>query len=306
MSIGRHIGEEHVRIEAAAVGGRVLRAAGGLPDVLVNIFGQLVGGDDPITALIRRPLQAPDHIVSEDAVAATPVRTLERSLAVTARGQREDRAAQVEQRAVDRLDVGLRRDRAAVAGIGQQHLPLRLDQRAKRVSEIRHRISSLLHVLRIEVVRRQIRHAVDDEAVPGEVDEHPVVGTGHRRQPLFELLLHVGERRLSPHQTVDVLRPEVPTLRTDEHRVHRLGVAGGVAELLVFGKVFVVADADGQGVAARNHYLLLRPGLRLDDVFLHPQVALLLLRRLLSRGEQCRRQRQRQQSRDTVSHRPHL
>ena len=53
----------------------------------MDILGQLIRSHDTIARFIRRAFQSLHDVVSEDAVAAAPVLTLERPFAVAAGGE---------------------------------------------------------------------------------------------------------------------------------------------------------------------------------------------------------------------------
>jgi len=61
-----------------------LLRVGGLADVAADIFGELVGGHNAVARLVGGALQALDHVIGEDAVAAAPIGALEGTLAVAA------------------------------------------------------------------------------------------------------------------------------------------------------------------------------------------------------------------------------
>ena len=88
-----------------------------------------------------------------------------------------------------------------------------------------------------------------DEAVAGEVDEDAVVVFGDAGEPDFELVAEVGEGGFFVGQQVDVFGGEVAAFGADEGGVDGLGVAVGEVELVFFGEVAVVRDADDYGVA---------------------------------------------------------
>ena len=76
----RVICEEHVGIEAAALGGGVLGGPGGLAHVGVHVFREFVSGYDTVVVGVRRAAQPLDDVVSEDAMTTGPNRHLRNSV----------------------------------------------------------------------------------------------------------------------------------------------------------------------------------------------------------------------------------
>jgi hypothetical protein len=150
-----HIGGDerkpHVLVVTAAVGGGILRAFGGFANLSMHILGQFVGGYD---AVVRRGVglafQTLDHIVSEDAVAAFELGRFVATFAIAAGGQREQRLGEVSEPMIQALGI-FGRNGAAVAGIGQQDLPLGVNLAADGGAQFVHGIAGAFDIGRIEV-----------------------------------------------------------------------------------------------------------------------------------------------------------
>ena len=233
-------------------------------------------------------------------MAAAPFIALEALLAVAAGGDREERFLQVEQSLVDLGAVGLGGDRAGVAGVRDQHLPLAVDLSADVLAQLVHRVGGPGNVVQVDVVGRQIRLAARDKAVSGEVDQHPVVVLGDRGQPRLKLLLDVCGGGVFVDQLVDVLGGKLPALGADQHGVDRFGVAVGIFQLRLGRQVLVLRDADHQRIAARDFDRNLAGWSR--RLFLEGKIAVLVVargglgRRGLGRrglGRGCRRRGRR-------------
>src|ERR1043166_5759676 len=161
------------------VGGGVLLALGRLADVAADVVCQLVGSHHPVTRLVCLALQPLHDVVSENAVTIPPVLAFKGPLTVPARRERKHRAGEIEQALVQLLRLGIRGNRAAVAGVGQQNLPLRPDPRAGYGAQSVHRITRSVDVRRVYVVRREVRTVAVNESVAGEIDHHAIVLFGH-------------------------------------------------------------------------------------------------------------------------------
>ena len=87
--VGGIVGQNHVRVETAALGGRVLQLLGVAAHVGVHVVRKFVGGDHAVTGCVGLTLQSLVHVIGEDAVSASPEGAFVGLLAVPACGQRE-------------------------------------------------------------------------------------------------------------------------------------------------------------------------------------------------------------------------
>ena len=95
----------------------------------------------------------------------------------------------------------------------------------------------------------EVALALVHEAVAGEVDEDAVVFFGDAGKPGIDLAAEVGEGGFFVGQQVHVFDAEVAAFGADQGGEDGLGVAVGEVELVFFGEVAVVRDADDYGVA---------------------------------------------------------
>jgi hypothetical protein len=140
------------RSKLPALARRILPALRRQPHVGMDVLGKLIGIDDAIAIRVRLALDSLDDVVGKDPMPATPTIALEALFAVPARRQREQRLLQIEQRIRHLLPVGLRCDRAGVAGVRNQHLPLTLDLAADHRTQRVHRVRSRGDVVQIDVI----------------------------------------------------------------------------------------------------------------------------------------------------------
>src|ERR1035441_4493040 len=103
------------------------------------IFRQFVGSYNAVMRSVGLAFQTLDHIVSEDAMAPFQFRRFVGTLPIAAGGEREERLAEVAQAVVQIFGI-LRRNRAAVAGVGEQDLPFSVDLAADGRAQLVHRI----------------------------------------------------------------------------------------------------------------------------------------------------------------------
>ena len=72
LGVGRDVGELHLRVVAAGLGGRILAAFGVLADVGADVLAELVGGDEAVAVFVGGAAEAALDVVGEDAVSAAP------------------------------------------------------------------------------------------------------------------------------------------------------------------------------------------------------------------------------------------
>ena len=240
-------------IAAGGWGLRELTFAGIAAHVGADVFDQLIGGNAAVArVVIREALEGLDQVVGEEAVTGRKIRIFETLLALRCRGQREKAAGQLAELLFERFVRGFSVDLSGVAGVGQQHFPVRLDARRQHLAKRGHRIGGRFELVGIDVPRREVTLAVLHEAVARKIHHHAIGRLRHRRQPVLELAADVGERRLRPFQEVDVLGRERSAFAIDQHAVHRLGIALRKLQLLRGVEILILRDADNDGVTARH------------------------------------------------------
>ena len=284
---GWRVGQQQVGVEAAAVGSGILLSPGFLADLRVDVLGQLVGAHHAVAIGVGGAAHSLHHVVSEDAVAAVQIGTLEGTLAVAAGGEREQRCPQVRKRVVQRGRL-FRRDGAAMASVRQEDLVSGVYLVSDHGAQLVHGIAGGFDARGIEIRRRQVSFAPVEEAVAREVDEHAVAIPGDRRQPLVDFAPHGGQRGLRTGEDLDVLRLETAAFRADQDRVHGLRVAFREPELELLGELGIARDADHHGVTARRRLGRWRRRGGFGVQLFHFEVALPVRRRRLlgKRGNQ--------------------
>ena len=184
----RNISQQHLRIEAATIGRWILSAGCSAANFCVHVFAELIGADDSIAILVRRAFQSLHDVISEDAMAAAPLRAFKRLLAVAAGRQRKERPVESCEARIDRRRIG----GGMIDPLWHEsvsstfHLPLIFLAIESPSLSIGYPVRR--DIFRIDIVGREIGLAVVHKTMAGEVDQHPIIVFGDTRQPLFDLM----------------------------------------------------------------------------------------------------------------------